>query len=126
MIAIVDLKEEWNMKNKCRHKPQDTRLIISTEYGKFYTFDRVQRCRKCGKRIEMSHKFLLKLIIFLHIAMAPVWLFLRVYFSYGNQIIFLLVCFAYAGTSIGLPRYSGNWMSWHEVGLGHLESDDKK
>ena len=50
---------------QCKHRPVDSRLIISTEFGKFYAFDQIQKCKKCGKRIEMSYKWLYKIVIIL-------------------------------------------------------------
>jgi hypothetical protein len=121
MIAIVDLKEEWNMKNKCRHKPQDPRLIISTEYGKFYTFDRVQQCRKCGKRIEMVHKRLYKLLVAITCLSNFLWIILFLYFSDIPiaRIILLGIIF---GIAEWLPGYSGYIMKWRKVGLPESEA----
>ena len=105
---------------ECKHKPQDSRFIISTEYGRYYTFDRVQRCRKCGKRIKMKHKrAYIFTIIFANFS-AILWYALFFCFD-GMPILQVAVLAIYVGISIWASLYSGYFMTWSEVKLTDQE-----
>lgn len=104
----------------CKHKPQDPRLIISTQYGKFYTFDHSQNCRKCGKQIVMVHKLLYKFIVAIMALSNILWFYL---FFYCSNMPFarIIVIAIMLGIMVWLPGYSGNLMKWRKNGLSKME-----
>lgn len=104
----------------CKHKPKDPRLIISTEYGRYYTFDRVQQCKKCGTRIAMKHKLAYKVLIFFVGNSIFLWMFLFFYFDDipTLEVLFLLLM---VGSLNWISGCSGYFMTWCEVKLTDQE-----
>lgn len=105
----------------CRHRPKDPRLVITTEYGRFYTFDRPQRCRKCGKRIEITHKRAWKIGGFLIKLVLTVLIFIGLLFR--ETLAAKVVVIGAAVVRMWIPLRCGNLMTWKEIGLGNLQTD---
>lgn len=108
---------------ECKHKPRDARLIVATEYGRFYTFDHPQRCRKCGKRIEIKHKKAWKMSVILIELVLIVLIFIGLLFR--ETLAAKVVVIGVAVVWMWIPSGCGNVMTWREIGLGNLQTDSE-
>lgn len=106
----------------CKHKPQDPRLLIATGHGRYCTFDRLQRCRKCGARIEMAHKTRYKLLLAVIALSYPFWYFLYLFY-FGLRFLPTIPVTIAVGLALWTWHLSGGCMSWKAVDLGKAQDD---
>ena len=106
----------------CKHKPQDPRLLIATGHGRYCTFDRLQRCRKCGARIEMAHKTRYKLLLAVIALSYPFWYFLYLFY-FGLRFLPIIPVTIAVGLALWTWHLSGGCMSWKAVDLGKAQDD---
>ena len=106
----------------CKHKPQDPRLLIATGHGRYCTFDRLQRCRKCGARIEMAHKTRYKLLLAVIALSYPFWYFLYLFY-FGLLFLPIIPVTIAVGLALWTWHLSGGCMSWKAVDLGKAQDD---
>ena len=106
----------------CKHKPQDPRLLIATGHGRYCTFDRLQRCRKCGARIEMAHKTRYKLLLAVIALSYPFWYFLYLFY-FGLRFLPIIPVTIAVGLALWTWHLSGGCMTWKAVDLGKTQDD---
>ena len=106
----------------CKHKPQDPRLLIATGHGRYCTFDRLQRCRKCGARIEMAHKTRYKLLLAVIALSYPFWYFLYLFY-FGLRFLPIIPVTIAVGLALWTWHLSGGCMFWKAVDLGKAQDD---
>lgn len=106
----------------CKHKPRDPRLLIATGHGRYCTFDRIQRCRKCGVRIEMAHKTLYKLLLAVIALSNLFWCYL--YLCYlGFRFLPTIPVTIVVGLALWTWHLSGGCMTWKAIELGKTQDD---